>query len=356
MSGIWGRKIKYSIFGESHGSAIGITIDGLPSGFELDLDEVRFEMARRAPGKDEYSTQRNECDEFEILSGYFENRTTGTPLCAIIRNTNQKSKDYDELKRVIRPGHADYTGYIKYDGFNDPRGGGHFSGRITAPLVFAGAIAKQILKKRGIIIGAHIAQINNIFDDEFDKININEEFLNKIKLKRFAVVNENQGQTMKNSIVEAKNNLDSVGGIIETAVVNLPVGLGDPFFDSVESLLAHMMFSVPSVKGIEFGAGFEFARMLGSNANDEYFIENNNIRTLSNNNGGILGGITNGMPLIFKVVIKPTASISKKQQTVNILKMENEEISVNGRHDPCIVQRAVPVIEGATAIVLLDLM
>lgn len=356
MSGVWGQRIKFSIFGESHGKGIGITIDGLPPGINLNLEEIKFEMGRRAPGKNEFSTSRNEMDSFEILSGYFDNHTTGTPLCAVIWNKDQHSKDYNQLKNTLRPGHADYTGYIKYKSFNDYRGGGHFSGRLTASLVFAGAVAKQILAQRNIFIGSHIYQIGNIIDIPFDKVNISPNCLKELNKSTFPVLNKQKSEEMKNLILEAKKDLDSVGGVIEAAAVNLPAGLGSPFFDSVESTLAHLLFSIPAVKGVEFGTGFEISKLKGSEANDEFYIENEEIKTRTNNNGGILGGITNGMPLIFRTAFKPTSSIGKVQKTVDILKKENTELEVKGRHDPCIVQRAVPVVEAVTAMAILDLL
>lgn len=356
MSGMWGNKIKLSIFGESHGSAIGITIDGLNPGEELDLEYIKSEMARRAPGNSNLSTPRKEKDSFKILSGYFNGRTTGTPLCAIIENTNTKSKDYSKIKDVMRPGHADYTGFLKYEGYNDYRGGGHFSGRITAPLVFAGAVAKQILKKEEIIIASHIKSIGNIEDEYFDKVNITEEALEKLLKERFPVLNDKKADEMKESILKAKKELDSIGGTVETAVINMPKGLGNPFFDSVESVLAHMLFSIPAVKGVEFGEGFNISKMKGSEANDEMYIKEDTVKTYTNNNGGIVGGITNGMPLIFRTAFKPTPSIAKKQNTIDVSSMENTSIEIVGRHDPCIVPRAVPVVEAAAALVLLDFM
>jgi chorismate synthase len=355
MSGVWGNSIKYSIFGESHGKAIGINIDGLPPGIKLDLQYIQSEMERRAPGRNEFSTPRKEADSFEIISGYFNEHTTGAPLCALIWNSNQHSKDYDKLKDVMRPGHADYSGNIKYSGFNDYRGGGHFSGRITAPLVFAGAVAKQILSKENIIIGSHIYSIGNTYDTPFDMTNVDSECLSQLLKDSFPVLNEKKASEMQNLILEAKKDSDSVGGIIEAAVLNLPAGIGSPFFDSLESTLAHMLFSVPAVKGVEFGAGFGISEMRGSEANDELYIEDGMVRTTTNNNGGILGGITNGMPVIFKAAIKPTSSIGKLQKTIDISREENTELKVVGRHDPCIVQRAVPVVEAAAAIAVLDL-
>jgi chorismate synthase len=355
MSGVWGSKIKYSIFGESHGNSIGIIIDGLPSGIELDIEEINREMRRRAPGKNKFSTARNEKDEFQIQSGYFNNRTTGTPLCITIKNSDQHSKDYEKTKSLLRPGHADYTGFVKYDGFNDYRGGGHFSGRITAPIVFAGAVAKQVLKKKGIIIGSHIKSIGAVEDDYFDSVNIKKELLEELSKKEFPTIDEEKALKMKEEILKCKEELDSIGGIVECAILNLPAGIGSPFFNSVESILSSLMFSIPAVKGVEFGAGFNISRMKGSQANDEFFIENDKIKTYTNNNGGILGGITNGMPLIFRVAFKPTASIAKEQRTVDIVTRENTMIRIEGRHDPCIVQRAVPVVEAAAAMGILEL-
>lgn len=356
MSGMWGSKIKLSIFGESHGNAIGITIDGLPAGFSIDMDKIMIEMARRAPGKSSLSTPRKESDIPEILSGYFEGKTTGTPLCAIIRNSNTKSKDYSKLKDVMRPGHADYTGAVRYKGFNDYRGGGHFSGRITAPLVFAGAICKQILEVKGIIVSAHINSIGKIKDCSFLESDISDELLNSFKEKELPLINTKLEDEMRQEILSARSSGDSIGGTIECAILGVSPGIGDPFFDSVESTLAHLMFSVPAVKGIEFGKGFDISKMRGSEANDEYYLENGNIKTKTNNNGGILGGITNGMPIIFNVAIKPTASIFKEQNTVNIATMEETTLCIEGRHDPCIVQRALPVIEAVAAIGITELM
>ena len=356
MSGMWGSKIKLSIFGESHGNAIGITIDGLPAGFSIDMDKIMMEMARRAPGKSSLSTPRKESDIPEILSGYFEGKTTGAPLCAIIRNSNTKSKDYSKLKDVMRPGHADYTGAVRYKGFNDYRGGGHFSGRITAPLVFAGAICKQILEVKGIIVSAHINSIGKIKDCSFLESDISDELLNSFKEKELPLINTKLEDEMRQEILSARSSGDSIGGTIECAILGVSPGIGDPFFDSVESTLAHLMFSVPAVKGIEFGKGFDISKMRGSEANDEYYLEDGNIKTKTNNNGGILGGITNGMPIIFNVAIKPTASIFKEQNTVNIVTMEETTLCIEGRHDPCIVQRALPVIEAVAAIGITELM
>ena len=351
MSGMWGNKLKVSIFGESHGVGIGITIDGLPSGFEINMNEILKEMARRAPGKSKLSTARRETDSPEILSGYFEGKTTGTPLCAIIRNGDQHSKDYGKLKDLMRPGHADYPGNIRYNGFNDYRGGGHFSGRITAPLVFAGAICKQILESHGIFIGSHVKSIGEVEDKSFSEVELTKELLDNLKTKELPLLFSDKEALMRETVLKAKTDLDSVGGTIECTVLGMNPGIGNPFFDSVESTLAHLMFSVPAVKGIEFGKGFEMTKLRGSDCNDEYYYDGDKVKTYTNNNGGI----TNGMPILFKVGIKPTASIAKKQRTINIDEKKDAELEIHGRHDPCIVQRAVPVIEAATAIGILDL-
>ena len=355
MSGMWGNKLKVSIFGESHGVGIGITIDGLPSGFEINMNEILKEMGRRAPGKSKLSTARRETDSPEILSGYFEGKTTGTPLCAIIRNGDQHSKDYGKLKDLMRPGHADYPGNIRYNGFNDYRGGGHFSGRITAPLVFAGAICKQVLAGKGIFIGSHVKSIGEIEDKSFSEVELTKELLDNLKAKELPLLLSDKEDLMRETILKAKSDLDSVGGTIECTVLGMNPGVGNAFFDSVESTLAHLMFSVPAVKGIEFGKGFEMTKLRGSECNDEYYYDGDKVKTYTNNNGGITGGITNGMPILFKVGIKPTASIAKKQRTINIAEKKDAELEIHGRHDPCIVQRAVPVIEAVTAIGILDL-
>lgn len=354
MSGMWGNNIKVSIFGESHGAAIGITIDGLPSGFEIDMDEVLREMARRAPGKSKLSTARKEADKPEILSGFFEGKTTGTPLCAIIRNGDQHSKDYGKLKDLMRPGHGDYPGFVKYNGFNDYRGGGHFSGRITAPLVFAGAVFKQILASKGIIIGAHIKNIGSVEDKSFSEIELTKELFDELKTYELPLILKDKEEAIRNEVAEARADLDSVGGSIECSVIGIDAGFGDPFFDSMESRIAHMMFSVPAVKGIEFGKGFDMCTMKGSECNDQYYYDGDKVKTYTNNNGGITGGITNGMPILFKVGIKPTPSIAKKQKTVDVKEGKDAELEIVGRHDPCIVQRAVPVIEAAAAIAVAD--
>lgn len=353
MSGSWGKKVHYNIFGESHGKGIGITIDGLPPGLEINLAEVKRELERRAPGRTPLSTARNEKDTFTIWSGFLNGKTTGSPLCAIIENSDQKSADYESLDWKFRPSHADYSGSIKYKGYNDLRGGGHFSGRLTAPLVFAGAIAKQLLQQRNILIGSHIQRIASVTESQFDAVAIDQEILEHLGRQSFPVLDVTVGESMQECILSAKTAGDSVGGIIETAVIHLPAGLGDPFFDSLESTLAHLLFSIPAVKGVEFGAGFALAEMRGSQANDAMYSQDTMIKTSTNHNGGLLGGISNGMPLIFRVVIKPTPSIALEQPTVNA-RGENVSIIVGGRHDPCIVHRAVPVIEAVAAMAVWD--
>ncbi|RNC29806.1 MAG: Chorismate synthase [Candidatus Dichloromethanomonas elyunquensis] len=355
MSGVWGEFLKLSIFGESHGKCIGIVINGLPAGLELDLHHIQKELGRRAPGKSQLATARQEDDAFEIVSGYLNNRTTGAPLSVLIWNKDQHSRDYEEIKDIMRPGHADFTARNKFAGFNDYRGGGHFSGRLTAPLVLAGAIGKQILSQKGIVIGSHILRIGNIEDTRFNPVNADPEKLLAMSDKPFPVISEGQGQLMQEHILQAKMEQDSVGGIVEAAIVGLPAGIGSPFFDSVESKLAHLLFSIPAVKGVEFGTGFAVSGMRGSEANDEFTLGNGEVRTMTNHCGGIQGGITNGMPLIFRTAFKPTPSIARGQRTVDIVRMEEVEIHIQGRHDPCIVPRAVPVVEAVAAIALLDM-
>ena len=355
MGANFGKNYCISIFGESHGNALGINIDGIPAGTELNFDFISEEMKRRAPGKSELTTSRTEKDEFEILSGFVNDRTTGTPLAMIIRNTNQKSKDYGEIVKKPRPGHADWAGLSRYNGFNDIRGGGHFSGRITAPLVFAGAVAKQILKEKGILIAAHVKSIKDIQDRDFEEKDITQENIDRLRNMILPVLNENIVPDMEKTILKAKEEKNSVGGIVEIMITGIKAGIGDPFFESMESELSRMIFSIPAIKGIEFGAGFNIAKMTGYEANDEmYYDEKGDVKTYTNNNGGITGGITNGMPINFKVAVKPPASIGKKQRTVNIETKKNDFLEIIGRHDPCIVPRIVVVLEAVAAIVVMD--
>lgn len=356
MSSVIGDKIKLSIFGESHGEAIGCVIDGLPAGIKIDMNAVYKDMQRRAPGKDKTATPRLEKDIPHILSGMLDNVTTGAPLAMVIENTNTKSGDYSNLMTVPRPSHSDYPAYVKYGGNNDIRGGGHFSGRLTAPLVFAGSVAKQILSQKGVTIGAHIKQIGSVCDAVSDLNKTDKSLLDTLSSSTFSLIDETKEQAMRDEIEKARLSLDSVGGIIECFAVGLPVGLGGNMFDTVEGKLASILFGVPAVKGVEFGIGFGFANKRASEVNDQYEIKNGRVATLSNNNGGVLGGMTDGAPLSVSVAIKPTPSIAKKQKSVNLLTMENAELEIHGRHDPCIVVRAVPVIECAVALGLLDLM
>lgn len=355
MSSFWNNRISISIFGESHGPAIGVTIDNLPPGEYIDMDKIHQFMTRRAPKKDGTTTPRSEKDLPEVLSGVLNNRTTGTPLCAMIQNTDTRSKDYSNLAKLPRPGHADYTGAMRYQGFNDVRGGGHFSGRLTAPLCFAGAVCGQILERRGIYTGAHIAAIHGIQDDAFSRTRVSKEDILAVREKSFPVINDAQGKLMWEDIQKARMGQESLGGIIECAAVNVPAGIGSPMFDGLENTIAQLVFGIPAVKGIEFGAGFQVAEMVGSQDNDAFYVdENGHIKTKTNNHGGILGGISSGMPITLNVAIKPTASISKPQQTVNFREKTNEILQIQGRHDPCIVPRAVPCVESAVNLALLS--
>ena len=355
MSSTWNNKITFSIFGESHGQAIGVCMDNVPAGESIDLDEIYKFMARRAPKKNGLTTERNEKDMPQIMSGYYNGKTTGTPLCAIIANNDHHSQDYSALSKLARPGHADYTGALRYRGFNDLRGGGHFSGRLTAPLCFAGAVAQQILRKRGIYIGAHIAEIHGIKDKCFDPINTSKDDIRELWEKDFPVIIDVQGNEMKKEIENAKAQQDSVGGIIEAIAINVPAGIGSPIFDGLENSIAQLIFGIPAVKGLEFGAGFGCAELTGSENNDEFYVNDKGfVVTKTNNHGGILGGISSGMPITLRVAVKPTPSIAKPQETVDYSAMKNETIEIKGRHDPCIVPRAVAAVEAALNIAILN--
>jgi chorismate synthase len=356
MSATLGRTVKMTIFGESHGPAIGLVVDGLPPGLKVDTDFLQSELERRAPGRNKLGTARKETDAFVLQSGVFEGHTTGTPLCALIPNGDQHSGDYQLLQAKMRPGHADYAGRVKYHGFNDYRGGGHFSGRLTAPLVLLGALCKLALQERQVTVGSHIVNIGAATDRRFNPLGEPPAVLASLRQQTLPTLDEAVGAAMEQEILTARAQGDSVGGSIECLIQGLPAGVGAPFFDSCESCLAHALFAVPAVKGLEFGAGFGFCRLHGSEANDAMHYEQGQVRTLTNHNGGLTGGLTNGMPIVFRVGIKPTPSISKPQQTVDILAKTDTTLSVPGRHDPCIVQRAVPVIEGVAAWVALDLL
>ncbi len=355
MSSTWNKNISFSVFGESHGPAIGVCMDNVPPGETLDMDKLMQFMARRAPKKDKTSTQRREKDMPQIMSGFFNGKTTGTPLCALIQNTDQHSQDYSNLSKLARPGHADYTGALRYRGFNDQRGGGHFSGRLTAPLCFAGAVAAQILEKRGIYVGAHIAEIHKIKDDPLDPIRTSRDDIISLREKEFPTVSDSKGKKMIADIDKARMSQDSVGGIVECVAINVPAGIGSPIFDGLENSIAQLIFGIPAVKGLEFGAGFNASKMLGSENNDEFYVdENGHVVTRTNFHGGILGGISSGMPITLKVAFKPTPSISQPQQTVDYSAMKNETLVIKGRHDPCVVPRAVPCVEAAVNIALLN--
>lgn len=351
MSSTYGENLKLSIFGQSHGAAIGMTLDGIPAGLPVDLDELQTFLNRRAPGQNDWSTPRREEDRPEILSGLLDGFTCGAPIAAIIHNSNTRSGDYNNLKDCPRPGHADYTAQIKCGGFQDSAGGGHFSGRLTAPLCIAGGMCKQWLAEMGIQIGAHISIIAGNYDERFDDLNPE---LDQVRTD-FPVLSEEAGSTMRQAIADARSQRDSVGGEIECAITGLPAGIGEPMFGGVESRMAQIIYGIPAVKYLEFGGGTAAAYDLGSEFNDSFVIEDGQIKTESNNAGGILGGITNGMPVIFRVGIKPTPSISQAQQSVSLSKSEEVTLEIKGRHDPCIVPRAVPVMEAAAAIAIYDL-
>ena len=352
MKNSFGNSVILTIFGESHGSAIGAVIDGLAPGIKIDEELIKSQLDLRRPfGK--ISTSRVEEDEFEIVSGLFEGKTTGTPLTIIIPNENTKSKDYSKTKDIARPGHADFTANVKYNGFQDYRGGGHFSGRITAAVVAAGAIFKQALKAKGILIGTHIKKLADIEDENFNDYASDIKKLNEMK---FAVLDDEKSKEMVGKIEEAQSEGDSVGGILETCILNAPLGLGEPWFDSVESVLSHAIFAIPGIKGIEFGAGFEISNLKGSQANDAFRMNGEKIVTKTNNNGGINGGITNGMPIIFRCAVKPTPSIFKEQESVDFKKKENVSFSLEGRHDPAIIHRARVVVDSISAFVIMDML
>lgn len=355
MSSEFGNIIRVSVFGQSHGKAVGVVVDGLPAGEAIDLEELQRFLDRRRPGTGPLSTARKETDVPEFLSGLEGGKTCGAPLCAVIKNADQHSKDYGELADKPRPGHADFTAWAKWGGHADMRGGGHFSGRLTAPLCVAGGIAKQILARRGIFVGAHLASVAGICDQPFP-LYPTAALFSEIAAKPFPVLDEEAGERMRAAILEAKNDLDSVGGVIECAAAGLPAGLGDPMFGGVENRLAAALFGIPAVKGVEFGEGFRAAELRGSENNDPFTVEDGEIRAETNRAGGILGGITTGMPLVLRAAVKPTPSIGRPQKTVRLSRLEDTDLTVHGRHDPCVAHRAVPVVEAVTAAVLLDML
>lgn len=375
MSSSFGKNIRVSIFGESHSKEIGVTVEGIKAGEHIDMGKIARTLERRAPGKNPYSSPRREPDEPIVLSGIKDGVTTGSPIKVIIENVDVRSEDYDKLQNRPRPSHADYSAYMKYGDSYDMRGGGQFSGRMTAPLCIAGSICMQILKRRGIVVGAHINSIGSVrdvrFGDIVNKMSLvnNVSLIGEIKDKDFSVIDDDVANEMIDVIMGAKNCGDSVGGTVECCIVGLPAGVGEPIFDGIENRISQVVFGIPAVKGIEFGSGFAGSEMFGSENNDEFYLgkndesdlgncdeSNKRVRTKTNNSGGILGGISNGMPIIFNTAFKPTPSISKKQQTVDLATGEEVMIEVEGRHDPCIVPRAVPCVESAAAIAILDLL
>ncbi len=352
MSFVTGEKFRISIFGQSHSEKMGVVIDNLPSGFKIDEDKLAAFMARRAPGKDAFSTTRKEGDKVKFVSGIANGKTNGAPLCAIIENTNMRSGDYENLKDIPRPGHADFAAWSKFGDDRDISGGGQFSGRLTAPLCIAGGIFKQLLEEKGVHIGAHIASIGKVKDDLFDSVNVSEKDF--VGDKAFPVINDIKGEEMKKEILDAKNDTDSIGGSVECAIIGIPAGVGNTFFGGWESVISSKVFAIPAVKGIEFGRGFEAGALRGSENNDAFIIKDGKIVTETNNHGGILGGISSGMPIIFRVAFKPTPSIGKEQRSVSLSKMESVALVIKGRHDPCIVQRAAVCVEAAAAIAVAD--
>ncbi len=353
MSSTWGNHLKITIFGQSHSEAIGVVIDGFPAGFRVDFEALEKHMSRRAPGNAAFATARKEADKPEFVSGLVDGVTCGAPICALIRNTDTRSGDYKNIALCPRPSHADYPAHVRYGGAQDVRGGGHFSGRLTAPLCIAGALCLQYLQTKGIHIGAHIAAIGGIADTPFDAVNVGKE---QFLTDAFPVFSETAKQAMQERIAAARADGDSVGGVIEVAAVGLSVGIGNPPFDGLENRISSLFFGIPAVKGVEFGNGFEAAALTGSQNNDAYCVEDDVIKTVTNRHGGILGGLSTGMPLVCRVAIKPTPSIGKEQQSVNLQTKEPQTLVINGRHDPCIVPRAVPCVESALAIALTDCM
>ncbi|MCR5636881.1 MAG: chorismate synthase [Clostridiales bacterium] len=353
MKNTFGTNVSVTVFGESHGPAVGAVLDGMAPGIEIDYEYIKHRLKLRAP-VGSISTSRREDDDFEILSGVFNGKTTGTPICIVIKNKDVKSKDYSDIKNIARPGHADYTANVKYHGFQDYRGGGHFSGRITAALVAAGAIAATALKNKGIYIGTHIKSLGDIDDIGFSDYRNDIDRLNE---KQFAAIDDNIADAMKERIESVAKAGDSIGGVLETAITGVPAGVGEPFFDTVEGVLSHALFAIPAIKGVWFGNAYDMRESLGSEYNDEFYIDGKEqIATKTNNNGGINGGITNGMPIIFSCAVKPTPSICKKQNTVNFESTKETELIIQGRHDPAVIHRARAVVDSVAAIVICDML
>ena len=355
MSSQYGSKLKISLFGQSHSAAIGVVIDGLPAGLPVDLGELQAFLARRAPGQGSHTTARHEADTPEVLSGLVDGLTCGAPLVVLIRNTDVRTQDYEELRDIPRPSHADYPAEVKYHGFQDHTGGGHFSGRLTAPLCIAGGICLQLLKARGITVGAHLARVGAVEDRAFDLVQVSAEDFAQVAGHKLPTLDEEASTAMLAEIEVAAVENDSIGGVIECAAIGLPVGLGDPLFEGVDNRIVQAIFGIPAVKGVEFGNGFAAAELRGSANNDPfYFGEGGEVLTRTNNSGGILGGLTTGMPLIVRVAFKPTPSIAREQESVNLRTGESATLQVKGRHDPCVAVRAVPVVEAAVALALYD--
>lgn len=350
----FGQNIKITLFGESHGESLGISIDGLAPGIEINHEIIREELTKRRP-KSKYSTSRSEPDEYKIISGVFEGKTTGAPVTFLISNTNTVSSDYEQLRNIPRPSHADFPAAIKYQGYNDPRGGGIFSGRLTVLIVIAGAIAKQILNERGIHVVSHIKSVHQIKDASFNPLKIEESLISKLENSDFPLIDESLEESMKAEILNASQSDNSVGGVVESAIANLPAGLGEPLFQSVESQLSSLLFSIPAIKGVEFGSGFSISEMTGQEANDQYAIHEGKIVTKTNHNGGILGGLTTGMPIIVRVAVKPTPSIGIPQSSVDVSTKSETVLEIKGRHDPAIVNRVVHVVNAALYFGILDL-
>mgnify|MGYP003295256400 CR=1 FL=1 len=352
MKNTFGNSLSVTLFGESHGEVIGAVLDGIAPGIAIDEAYIAHRLALRRPaGK--IATARREGDPFRIVSGVFGGKTTGTPLTVLIPNENTNSKDYSATRALARPGHADYTAFCKYHGYEDYRGGGHFSGRVTTGIVAAAGIIIPALRKKGIIIGSHISSLGGVFDRAFGDF---EEDAEQLYNTQFPVLDSDSANKMQSIIESVSKDGDSIGGVLETVISGLPAGLGEPFFDSMESMISHAVFSIPAVKGIEFGAGFNISSMLGSEANDSFVVKGDDIVTKTNNNGGINGGITNGMPLIFRCAVKPTPSIYKEQNTIDMRNGENTTLQIQGRHDPAIVHRARVVVDSITALTLIDLL
>lgn len=356
MASVYGNAVRLSIFGESHSAAIGCAVDGLPAGIAVDAARLQAFLDRRAPGRDATATARREADAPRFLCGLVDGRTTGAPLAAVIDNANTRSSDYAELRRVPRPGHADFPAQARYRGYNDVAGGGHFSGRLTAPLCVAGGIALQALEAAGVTVVAHISQLgpDAIADEPLNPLAPDPAQQEAVLSHDLPCVSAQAAAQMRGCIMDAKNSLDSVGGVIECAAYGMPVGVGDPMFDGIENRIARIAFGIPAVKGVEFGAGFGAARLLGSQNNDPYRMEGGRVRPQANRAGGILGGITDGMPIVWRMAVKPTPSIGRAQRSVDLESGADAELKVRGRHDPCIVPRAVPVAEAACAFALLD--